>query len=109
MVSSLECHWTYVIVLHFIATKISSFTMLISKRTTRTLRFADDMELAAADVATLVGTVAALASDVFAKDGCSGSSRTRTHSGTAPAGSGHPCRARWTNNLTLCTSEGHTG
>ena len=84
----------FVIVLHFIAvTTISTFTMLISNRTTRTLRFADDMELAAADVATLVGTVAALASDVFANDG-SGSSRTRTHSGTAPAGSGHPCRAR---------------
>ena len=57
--------------------------MLVSTRTARTLSYADDIELAAVDVATLVGNVAALANDLFAKDS-SGSSRTRTYS----------CRAR---------------
>ena len=58
-------------------------TMLVSTRIARTLSHADDMELAAANVATLVGNVAALATDLFAKDG-SGSRRNRTYS----------CRAR---------------
>jgi hypothetical protein len=76
-------------------------TTLVSTRIARTLSHADDMELAAANVATLVGNVAALATDLFAKDG-SGSRRNRTYS----------CRAlyaTYTNNLALCTSEGHIG
>ena len=52
--------------------------MLVSTRTARTLSYAEDMELAAADVASLVGSVAALANDLFAKDG-PGSSRTWTY------------------------------
>jgi hypothetical protein len=47
--------------------------MRASTRTTRTLRYADDMELAAADAATLVGTVA-----VLANEGGSGSASSRT-------------------------------
>ena len=56
--------------------------MCVSARTTRVLWCADDMELAAADAATLVGAVAALANE----DG-SGSSRTRTPGGRS-------CRSR---------------
>ena len=63
--------------------------MLVSTRTTRTLRYADNMELAAADSTIFVATaVAAFANDLFAKDG-SGSSRTQTRSG----GGGRLCRA----------------
>ena len=67
--------------------------MLISTSTTWTLWFANDMELTASDVATLlVGTVAALvlANYLFAEDG-SGSITTRTLYGTAPSVSGHLC------------------
>jgi hypothetical protein len=53
-------------------------------RTTRTLRYADDMELAAADAATLVGSVA-----VLAKEGGSNSASSRTWTS-----GGRLCRAR---------------
>ena len=67
--------------------------MLVSTRTARTLSYAEDMELAAADVASLVGSVAALANDLFAKDG-PGSSRTWTYSCHARRTRTHSCRAR---------------
>jgi hypothetical protein len=60
--------------------------MLVSTRTVWTLSYANDMELVAADVASLVGSVAALANDLFAKDG-SGSNRTWIDSC-------HACRTR---------------
>ena len=73
------------------------------------------MELAAADVASLVGSVAALANDLFAKDD-PGSSRTWTYSCHARRTRTHSCRLvqdalymRFTNNLGLCTSEGRIG
>jgi hypothetical protein len=67
--------------------------MLVSTRTARTLSYAKDMELAAADVASLVGSVAALANDLFAKDG-SGSNRTWIDSCHASRTRTNSCRAR---------------
>jgi hypothetical protein len=58
--------------------------MLDSTRTTRTLRYAYDMELAAADATTLIGTVA-----VLANEGGSGSASSRTWTS-----GGRLCRAR---------------
>ncbi len=73
---------------------LRKITMLVSTRTTRTLRYADDMELAAADSTIVVATaVAAFANDLLAKDG-SGSSRTQTRSGATPGGGGRLRRAR---------------
>ena len=83
-------HWSvigrmHVIDLQYIVRhKRLDVTILVSTRIARTLSYADEMELAAADVTTIVGNVAALATDLFAKDGSGGSRRNRTH----------PCRAR---------------
>ena len=93
--------------------------MLISTSTTWTLWFANDMELTASDVATLLvgtvaalvaiypfadmeltasgvatlllGTVAALANYLFAENGSGSISTTRTLYGTAPFVCGHLC------------------
>jgi hypothetical protein len=67
--------------------------MLVSTRSARTLLYVEDMmELAAADVASLVGSVAALANDLFAKDGPE-SSRTWTDLCHARRTRTHSCRA----------------
>jgi hypothetical protein len=70
------------------------------------------MELAAADAASLVGSVAALANDRFAKDGSGSKERGQIRASTHVE-IGHICVAlvqdalcvRFTNKLALCTSE----
>jgi hypothetical protein len=74
------------------------------------------MELAAADAASLVGSVAALANDRFAKDGSGSKERGQIRASTLVE-IGHICVAlvqdalcvRFTNKLALCTSEGRIG
>ncbi len=72
--------------------------MLVFTRTAQTLSYADDIDPAAADVATLGGNAAALANDLFVKDGSS-SSRTWTDLYHARRTQTHSCRA-----CTRCSS-----